>query len=199
MSASWPMISSGVMGDPRDLIALQSCHLLDFLRADARSLRDRIGRALPHWNAVPGRSFLPGMHAFGLEDSGDHARAEKAGRAAHWAAEENFLKVHNWWHRALCHIELDDPASALALFDGPVSSGATTLDLVDAAALLRRLDLIGVDVGDRWTAVSAAWEALADGMADMAEALAAERLALRPHSPVNRSFQERARRLSAAA
>jgi hypothetical protein len=53
---------------PRDLIALQAGHLIDFLRADARTLRDRIARALPHWDEVPGRSFLLGMYAFGLEE-----------------------------------------------------------------------------------------------------------------------------------
>lgn len=184
---------------PRDLIALQAGHLLDFLRADARTLRDRIARALPHWQGVPGQSLVLGMHAFGLEETGAHAQAEAAGRAAveadprdcwahhavahvlemqgrpaeglawiagreaHWAAEDNFLKVHNWWHRALCHIELGDPAAALALFDGPVGGGATAQDLIDAAALLWRLDLLGVDVGDRWTAVSAGWDAHADG------------------------------------
>ncbi len=187
------------LGFPRDLIALQAGHLIDFLRADARSLRDRIARALPHWDGAPGRSFVLGMHAFGLEETGAYDAAEAAGRAAveadprdcwahhavahvmemqgrpaeglawikgrepHWAAEDNFFKVHNWWHRALCHIELDDPQAALALFDGPVGGGATALDLVDAAALLWRLDLMGVDVGDRWVAVSDAWAAHADG------------------------------------
>lgn len=184
---------------PRDLIALQAGHLIDFLRADARTLRDRIARALPHWQGVPGRSLVLGMHAFGLEETGDHPRAEAAGRAAveadprdawahhavahvfemqgrpaeglawiagrqaHWGAEENFFKVHNWWHQALCHIELDQPDRALALHDGPVGGGASAQDLIDAAALLWRLDLIGVDVGDRWAALSDAWGAHDDG------------------------------------
>lgn len=184
---------------PRDLIALQVGHLLDFLRADARTLRDRIARALPHWEGVPGRSFLLGMHAFGLEESGAYALAEEAGRMAveadprdcwahhavahvmemegrpadglawiigreaHWAGDGNFLKVHNWWHRALCHIELGDAQAALALYDGPVGSGATAMDLVDASALLWRLDLMGVDVGDRFADLSRRWEGLADG------------------------------------
>ncbi len=184
---------------PRDLIALQAGHLIDFLRADARTLRDRIARALPHWQGVPGQSLLLGMHAFGLEEAGDYARAEAAGRdavaadprdcwahhavghvmemqgrpadglawiagrEAHWGAEENFFKVHNWWHQALCHLELDQPDQALALFDGPIGVGATAQDLVDAAALLWRLDLMGVEVGNRWDAVSDAWGAHDDG------------------------------------
>lgn len=185
---------------PRDLIALQAGHLIDFLRADARTLRDRIARALPHWGEVPGRSYVLGMYAFGLEETGDHARAESAGREAvadepqdawahhavahvmemegraaeglawitgreeHWAGESNFLKVHNWWHRALCHLELGEPAAALALYDGPVGGGGTAVNLVDASALLWRLDLMGVDVGDRWDSLSAAWEPFSDGV-----------------------------------
>lgn len=186
---------------PLDLPALQAGHLIDFCRANARSLRDRIARALPHWEGVPGRSLLLGMLAFGLEEMGDHARAEALGREAvaeeprdawahhavahvmemqgrpaeglawitgrepHWDAEEGFFRVHNWWHRALCHIELGDTAAALALYDGPVRGGrsAIAVDLVDASALLWRLDLAGIEVGDRWQELSVAWEAQADG------------------------------------
>jgi tetratricopeptide (TPR) repeat protein len=184
---------------PCDLIALQAGHLLDFLRADARTLRDRIARALPQWEGVPARSLVLGMHAFGLEETGAYQRAEDAGREAvaanprdcwahhavahvmemegrpadglawitgreaHWAFDSNFLKVHNWWHRALCHIELGEPQAALALYDGPIRDGAAAMDLVDAAALLWRLDLMGVDVADRFEALSARWDALSDG------------------------------------
>ncbi len=46
-------------------------------------LRDRIARALPAWRAsLPGYAALLGMHAFGLEETGDYAGAEEQGRAA---------------------------------------------------------------------------------------------------------------------
>jgi tetratricopeptide (TPR) repeat protein len=46
-------------------------------------LRDRIARALPAWNAkTPEYHAMLGMHAFGLEEMGDYARAEKSGRMA---------------------------------------------------------------------------------------------------------------------
>lgn len=184
---------------PRDLIALQAGHLIDFLRADARTLRDRLARALPHWKDVPGQSFILGMYAFGLEETGAYGVAEEAGRAAveadprdcwahhavahvmemqgrpadglawisareaHWAHDSNFLKVHNWWHRALCHIELGEAEAALGLFDGPIGEGASAQDLVDGSALLWRLDLLGIDVGGRFDALSDRWSPLADG------------------------------------
>ncbi|WP_287187914.1 hypothetical protein [Mesorhizobium sp.] len=68
---------------PHDIVALQSGHLMDFYRANARDLRDRIARALPNWSAdMPGYSILLGMYSFGLEETGDYGRAEDAGRRA---------------------------------------------------------------------------------------------------------------------
>lgn len=187
---------------PRDLAALQAGHLIDFYRAGARELRDRIARALPAWGrGMPGRSALLGMHAFGLEECGAYAAAEETGRAAieaepldcwahhavthvmemqgrpadgiawmagreaHWAGEGNFFQVHNWWHRALFHLDLEEADRALALYDGPVRGARSevALDLVDASALLWRVWTQGVDVGDRWVELSSAWDAHADG------------------------------------
>lgn len=187
---------------PFDIVALQVGHLCDFFRANARSLRDRIARTLPHWSPeMPGHSFLLGMYAFGLEESGQYAQAEDVGRSAldaqpldcwahhavahvmemqarhqdgigwmiarepHWSGGDNFFQVHNWWHRALCHLELGQADQALALYDGPIRSGRSVVavDMVDASALLWRLTMSGVDVGDRWSEIATAWDAHADG------------------------------------
>jgi hypothetical protein len=85
---------------PRDLLALQSGHGMDFFRANARELRDRIARALPHWPAsLPGHSIVLGMYAFGLEETGDYARAEAMGREA-TALEP----LDCWAHHAVAHV-----------------------------------------------------------------------------------------------
>jgi tetratricopeptide (TPR) repeat protein len=66
---------------PRDTLALQAGHQIDFFRGDSRMLRDRVARALPAWDAgVPGWHAVLGMHAFGLEETGDYAQAEAQGR-----------------------------------------------------------------------------------------------------------------------
>lgn len=183
------------IAEPRDALALQMGHLLDFFRGDARMLRDRIARALPAWTpSMPGYHALLGMHAFGLEEAGQYAEAEAAGRRAvelerrdTWAwhavahvlemqdrvddgvqwlnrdgpawAEDSFFAVHNWWHLALLHLERDDIAHVLTLFDGPVfgDGKSVAMDLIDASALLWRLQLRGVDVGDRWQRVAESW------------------------------------------
>jgi hypothetical protein len=85
---------------PLDALALQAGHQIDFFRGDSRMLRDRIARALPAWRAsVPGYAALLGMHAFGLEETGDYAGAEKQGRAAVELERRN-----TWaWH-AVAHV-----------------------------------------------------------------------------------------------
>jgi tetratricopeptide (TPR) repeat protein len=189
---------------PRDLLALQAGHLIDFYRADARDLRDRIARVLPKWSPdTPGYSIVLGMHAFGLEECGDYARAEEQGRQAlslqpldcwahhavahvmemqgraedgigwmitrepRWSADDNFFKVHNWWHRALFHLQLGETEEALALYDGPIRDDRSTvaLDLVDASSLLWRLHLLGHQVGPRWQELAETWDMHVDGSA----------------------------------
>src|SRR4051812_26409886 len=181
--------------EPRDVLALQVGHQVDFFTGNARLLRDRIARALPAWSAaMPGYHALLGMHAFGLEEMGNYAGAEAEGKrgveleprdgwsqhaVAHvmemqsrqkdgiaWMradsdawTKESFFQVHNWWHLALFHYDLGEIDEVLALYDGPIYGAPSplALNMVDASALLWRLHLGGVDVGDRWGSIAANW------------------------------------------
>jgi hypothetical protein len=97
---------------PRDALALQVGHQIDFFRADSRMLRDRIARALPAWSkSIPGYHALLGMHAFGLEETGDYAQAERQGRAA-----VELERRDTWaWH-AVAHVHemRNRPADGIA-------------------------------------------------------------------------------------
>jgi tetratricopeptide (TPR) repeat protein len=76
----------------------------------------------------------------------------------HWTPAAG-LAVHQWWHLALYLIERGRLDEALSLYDEAIratKSGAI-LDLVDAAALLWRLRLAGVDVGSRWKELAPHW------------------------------------------
>ncbi|KAK7489432.1 hypothetical protein BaRGS_00019376 [Batillaria attramentaria] len=64
------------------------------------------------------------------------------------------LACHNFWHWALYYIEKGEYQGAVDILDNQVKvrackSGAM-LDLVDVCSLLFRLQMEGVDVGDRW-------------------------------------------------
>jgi tetratricopeptide (TPR) repeat protein len=80
---------------PRDTLALQIAHALDFYLGQSAMLRDRVARALPHWSGeVPGYGYLLGMHAFGLEEMGDYGRAESAGREAVARNRDDVWAIH---------------------------------------------------------------------------------------------------------
>ncbi|MGD9538667.1 MAG: tetratricopeptide repeat protein [Alphaproteobacteria bacterium] len=185
---------------PRDLLALQVAHLTDFFVGDSQSLRDRVARVLPAWDAkMPAFGIVHGFHAFGLEEMGDYKGAEKEaklaiernpkdvwaihafahvcemqarhkegmawyeGREADWGAN-NFFKVHNWWHLALYYLDRGDSAKALAFYDGPIRAerSRVPVDLVDAAAMLWRFHLLGVDCGRRWDELADLYAAQAE-------------------------------------
>lgn len=75
-----------------------------------------------------------------------------------WAPGNGFA-YHNFWHLALFHLDSENPAAALALFDGEISSGGfgQALELVDGCALLWRMMLLGHDVGARWNVLADKW------------------------------------------
>lgn len=75
-----------------------------------------------------------------------------------WAPDNGFA-FHNWWHLALFHLEQTEFAQALALYDDHVFAPETeiTMEMIDASALLWRLHLYGVDVGNRWNELLALW------------------------------------------
>lgn len=68
---------------PRDLLALKLAQYGFFYAGESQRMHDVIARALPHWDpAIPDYGFVLGCHAFGLEETGDYAAAERAGRDA---------------------------------------------------------------------------------------------------------------------
>jgi len=102
--------AAGILADhsdrwPHDIMALQMGQQLDFLTGDARMLRDRIGKARQRWSADrPGYHAVLGMHAFGLEETGDYAAAEAAGREAIALEPRN-----SWAQHAVAHVlEMQD-------------------------------------------------------------------------------------------
>jgi hypothetical protein len=80
-------------------------------------------------------------------------------RRAYWE-EGNFFVPHNAWHKALFHLEEDNTLAALEIYDRVIhnaESAKVALEMLDAAALLWRLQLSDADVGGRWAPLADAW------------------------------------------
>jgi hypothetical protein len=89
-----------LMRYPFDLVAHQGATLTDGFLGRFHWVRDRSARALPFWSKnQPGYGTLLAMHAFGLEEAGDYARAENESREA---AELEPLSF--WPHHTVAHV-----------------------------------------------------------------------------------------------
>jgi hypothetical protein len=124
--------------------AWEQCHLLEQAEAAARraiAMRRKepwAHHALAHVMLTQGR----------FEEGHDFL----ADVSATWAGLNSFMVTHNWWHQALFALELDRHEDVLDLYDRQVwgVSKEYSQDQINAVSLLARLELAGVDVGDRW-------------------------------------------------
>ncbi|TFH48244.1 MAG: tetratricopeptide repeat protein [Lysobacterales bacterium] len=82
------------------------------------------------------------------------------GRTAHWAQTDNAFRFHNWWHTALYNLDQDRFERTLEIYDEGVRSEPAEIQLMllDAVALLWRMHLRGLDVGNRWSEVADLYE-----------------------------------------
>jgi ubiquinone biosynthesis protein UbiJ len=180
---------------PRDVLALQIGHALDYATGDAERMRARIGTVLPAWSPdVPGYHAILAMQAFSLVECGWYQAAANAGlhalelepadaRAHHAlvhvhemrgeaAAGARWLRdrlpfwatgtiaaTHCWWHWALFHLAQGEVGTALELYDRRVRVGRSVdvADMIDAASLLWRIELLDIDTGSRWRELASAW------------------------------------------
>jgi tetratricopeptide (TPR) repeat protein len=196
--AGWETI---LADQPTDALALRLAQDAYFFLGRSSAIRDCAEQVMPAWNRDnPLTSFILGLYAFGLEETGDLKRAEHFGREAlarnprdAWAthalahvmesanrheegigflkstranwAPAHFMAHHNGWHLALFLIEqrrFDEVLADYDRFTAAKLADDATLDRVDAASLLWRLELAGVDVGDRWAQVADRWMAHVD-------------------------------------
>lgn len=192
-TAVWEEI---LVDHPTDALALRLAQDAYFFLGASIPMRDSVARVAPVWrDDDPLTGFVWGMRAFGLEETGDYAGAERFAREALrrnpadvWAAhalahvfemtarpqeglafltatredwrDAHFMAGHNGWHLALYLIELGRFDEVLSGFDKHMLAALANdaaLDRIDAASLLWRLELEGVDVGARWNAVSRPW------------------------------------------
>lgn len=178
--------------EPRDLLALKLAQFAHFYAGDTRAMQRSVDQVADAWDAsVPRFGRYLGVRAFALEEQGDLAGAEAAGREAVGHAPDDAWAIHavahcletrgaaaegcawldatadDWagagtmdghlrWHRAIFALEHESPEAVLGAFDDDIQMRGSEeyLDLCNDVALLQRLELRGLDVGDRWSAIA---------------------------------------------
>jgi len=122
----------------------EQCHFLEQAERAARRAIDMEERepwaqhALAHVMLTQGR----------LQEGRAFMQAASPG----WTGLNSFMVTHAWWHLALFLVELDLHDEALVLYDTQVWGvvKAYSQDQIGAVSLLARLELAGVNVGNRW-------------------------------------------------
>jgi hypothetical protein len=81
-------------------------------------------------------------------------------RRDNWAQKDNAFAFHNWWHTALYNLDQDQIDRALEIYDCGIRPEPAEIQLMmlDATALLWRMHLRRIDVGNRWDELAAVYE-----------------------------------------
>lgn len=90
-------------------------------------------------------------HVYDMTGRADLGIEWITGHPQSWDGANNF-RFHVWWHLALHHLELGDVDRVIELYDTEIRSERTDdfRDVANGASLLARLEIEGIDVGDRW-------------------------------------------------
>ena len=128
--------------------ALEECHRVDEAEALARGSIEKHRKdawahhAVAHCLEARGR-MLEGV-------------AFMRSMADQWEDRFSFMRGHNWWHTALFLVDLDRTEEALDAWQRHIWTDDKDLgdNQANAISLLARLELRGVDVGDRWAGLA---------------------------------------------
>ena len=119
---------------------------------------EEAARAALALNPTDVRAHHVMAHVFEMTDRPDEG--------VRWLSEQTaplgvdrFFTTHCWWHLALFHLTQGQTDRALSLYDDFIRPdySADIADLIDAAALLWRIQLRGGDTGKRGAELAAAW------------------------------------------
>ena len=110
------------------------------------------GRRAVEINPADAWSVHSVAHVLEMTERHEEGIAWVKGLEADWDTVNNF-RFHLHWHRCLYHLERYEFDEVLSIYDKQVVSDIASdfyLDICNASSLLWRLEMFGVDVGDRW-------------------------------------------------
>jgi hypothetical protein len=124
--------------------AYEQCHLLDEAETAARTALDLRRKepwaqhALAHVMLTRGRIDEGAKFLEEMKDT--------------WTGLNSFMSTHIWWHLALFYLSQGRNARVLEIYDRYCWAVAKSYsqDQIGAVSLLARMELAGIDVGERW-------------------------------------------------
>jgi hypothetical protein len=124
--------------------AYEQCHLLDEAETAARTALDLRRKepwaqhALAHVMLTRGRIDEGAKFLEEMKDT--------------WTGLNSFMSTHIWWHLALFYLSQGRNARVLEIYDRYCWAVAKNYsqDQIGAVSLLARMELAGIDVGERW-------------------------------------------------
>lgn len=132
--------------------ALQECGAYE--EAEAAAYR---ALALQPWDV---RAHHAVAHVMEMQGRFEEGIRWMGARSVLWTGA-GAASTHLWWHIALYHLELGRHEQALAIYDHRMQ-GDSLSELIDASALLWRLQLAGVPLEKRFHVVAARWSPYAE-------------------------------------
>lgn len=114
---------------------------------------EEYGRRAVERNAADAWSVHSVAHVLEMTERQEEGIAWVNGLEKSWSTVNNF-RFHLYWHRCLYHLERGEFETVLRLYDGQIVTDIKSdfyLDICNASSLLWRLEMFGIDVGDRWT------------------------------------------------
>jgi hypothetical protein len=126
----------------------EQCHLLDEAESEARS-----ALAMRRKEPWAQHALAHVLLTRGRMDEGANFLEDVSGT---WAGLNSFMLTHIWWHLALFYLSQGRDGEALRIYDRHCWGIAKhySQDQVGAISLLARLEIAGIDVGDRWEDVA---------------------------------------------
>jgi len=148
---SWPSDLSGYH-------AVLAMHAFGLQESGEFEQAEQAALAALDLNPVDARAHHVLAHVFEMSGRTDAGLRWMNDHVASWSTD-TVVATHCWWHVALFHLAQGDCDRAIALYDRRVRAGYSgeISDLIDATALLWRIELLGGDTGVRWAELANAW------------------------------------------
>ena len=130
---------------------LLGCHAFTLEETGEYERAERVGRAGLEIAPEDAWGLHAVAHVYDMTARPDHGISLIEDNPGAWDHCNNF-RYHVWWHKALLHLDRGEMDVALGLYDAQIRADKTDdyRDISNATSLLVRLELDGVDVGQRW-------------------------------------------------